>query len=117
MQNFDERIDNWTLGIVLYIMISGRFPFAGKNKKDVLKSISMGMFTFNHPPFQTASTEVKDLIAKLLTRNPNDRYTAFEALKHPFLNSEVSEDDPRQRKIDSQVLDRLHEYSYFTKYR
>lgn len=84
MQNFDTRIDNWCLGIILYIMICGKFPFAGKNKKEILESILNGALSFNHPPFKKSSMWVRDLIFKLLARNPNDRYLAHEALEHPW---------------------------------
>lgn len=56
----------WSLGVLLYILISGRSPFRGKNGIEIYNSIQKGIFTFNIEPFKHASVEVKDLISKLL---------------------------------------------------
>lgn len=101
LQNFDIRIDNWCLGIILYMMICGRFPFSGQNKKQILMAIMNGVFTFSHEPFKNASAEVKDLISKLLTRNPNDRYEACEAIIHPWVRRMHSENIDNQFTLDS----------------
>lgn len=97
LQNFDIRVDNWCLGIILYMMICGKFPFSGQNKKEILLSIMNGVFTYSHPPFMKASPEVKDLISKLLTRNPNDRYEACEAVVHPWVRL------VHEQKIDNNI--------------
>lgn len=108
MQQFDVRIDNWCLGIILYIMISGKFPFYGRNKKEVLESIMNGSISFSHPAFRTASPLVKDLIFKLLARNPNDRYLAIEALQHPWTESSPEGED---FKISIDTISRLKDFS------
>lgn len=110
LQNFDIRIDNWCLGIILYMMICGKFPFSGENKKQVLLSIMNGVFTFRHEPFKEASEEVKDLISKLLTRNPNDRYEACEAIQHPWIHLMSTDNLEDRYSIGSDAVKLLGEF-------
>jgi calcium-dependent protein kinase len=109
MQKADTRSDNWALGVVLYLLISGRFPFRGESIKATMRSIIHGAFTFDDPSFYEASFEVKDLISKLLTRNPNDRYTAYQGYHHPWVQRLVDEED-RHVVISPEVLDRMRDY-------
>ena len=109
MQKADMRSDNWALGVVLYLLISGRFPFKGDTIKSTIKSIVHGAFTFDDPAFHVASYEVKDLISKLLTRNPNDRYTAYQAYHHPWVQRIVDEEDSNL-VISQDVIIKLKEY-------
>lgn len=109
MGMFDTRIDNWSLGVILYVMISGKLPFSGKNRKDTFWSKMNGVLSFSHKPFRSASTEVKELIVGLLMRNPNDRYLALEVMQHPWVcNGAASEDI----KIPLEVIRSMHQYAY-----
>lgn len=63
--NYNHLCDNWSLGVVMYVMLSGSPPFYGKNNKDILKAVVGGVYTFNLKPFKVCSDEVKDLISKL----------------------------------------------------
>jgi calcium-dependent protein kinase len=54
------------MGVLLFIMLSGRPPFAGKDNKEIIKNVLKGQFSFDHPNFKAVSDEAKDLITKLL---------------------------------------------------
>lgn len=44
--NYDKECDIWSLGVVLYVMICGCYPFEGKNISEVLEKIKAGKYTF-----------------------------------------------------------------------
>ena len=82
---YDERIDFWQFGILLYEMLNGYTPFEDPDRnfhrvfsnivnEDVVYPIHM-------------SEEAKDLISKLLEKDPNDRLTNFNDIRdHKFFN-------------------------------
>ena len=77
--------DIWSSGVVLYIIVSGFFPFRGNNETELRKSIISG----NFPKLIDISENLKDLLDKLLEINPEKRITIDEILKHPWLNEDL----------------------------
>ena len=54
------------MGVVLYILLSGKVPFPGKNEMEIISNVLKGDFHFNHNAFKKVSEECNDLIKKLL---------------------------------------------------
>lgn len=52
----------------MYIMLSGRPPFGGKNNNEILNNVLHGSYDFKHQNWENISDEAKDLISKLLER-------------------------------------------------
>ena len=73
------------MGVVLYIMLSGKVPFPGRNELEIIGNVIKGEFHFNHDAFKTVSDECKDLICHLITKEPERRYSAEEAYNHPWI--------------------------------
>ncbi len=76
---YGKEVDNWACGVILYILLCGRPPFYGKDIQAILLSIKKGIFTLDREPFYKVGNEAKDLIAKLLVKDPAKRYTALKA--------------------------------------
>jgi hypothetical protein len=54
------------MGVVLYIMLSGKVPFPGRNEMEIIGNVIKGDYHFNHDAFKTVSEEGKHLIKSLL---------------------------------------------------
>ena len=70
----------------MYILLSGKVPFPGRNELEIISNVIKGEFHFNHEAFKTISNECKDLICRLLEKDAEMRYTAQQAFEHPWLS-------------------------------
>jgi calcium-dependent protein kinase len=73
------------MGVVMYIMLSGKPPFGGKNNNEILNSVLTGAYDFSAPQWNVISDEAKDLIKNLLQRQADMRFTSEEAFNHPWI--------------------------------
>ena len=74
--NYDEKCDLWSIGVILYMMISGRPPFDGVGEDAVIEQVEKGVVSFSSEHWSKKSKDVKDLIRKLLEKDPTKRFTA-----------------------------------------
>uniref|UniRef100_A0A1J3IY12 non-specific serine/threonine protein kinase n=1 Tax=Noccaea caerulescens TaxID=107243 RepID=A0A1J3IY12_NOCCA len=110
-QNYGKEIDVWSAGVMLYILLSGVPPFWGENEKTIFKAVLEGNLDLESSPWPSISESAKDLIRKMLARDPKRRITAAEALEHPWLTDSKISDKP----IDSAVLIRMKQFRAMNK--
>lgn len=84
-KDYDYRCDLWSVGVLLYFMLSHTFPFKGQSSKEIFRSIKKDNLCFNGLVWEGVSENAKDFISKLLVKSPDIRLSAVEALSHPFL--------------------------------
>lgn len=75
------------MGVVLYILLSGKVPFPGDSNKEIIENVMQGEYHFNHDGFKNVSGDVKDLISKLLVKDVEKRYSANDAYNHPWIQN------------------------------
>ena len=86
--NYNITCDIWSAGVVLYFLLSGRFPF-GHDKhsiQEVLEEIKKGKVYYFDDVWENVSDDAIDLINKCLVKQEN-RITAEEALEHPWITN------------------------------
>jgi tRNA A-37 threonylcarbamoyl transferase component Bud32 len=76
-----KMADMWALGVVLYVLLSGYYPFKASSDSELYCRISKGFY--NMP--EDLSVNAKQLISNLLVVDPLKRWTAEQALAHDFM--------------------------------
>ena len=84
---YGTEVDNWSLGVILFIILCGRPPFKSPNRdrKQMFIKICDGDYEFQPEYWSTISKSSQDLVTRFLTVDQKERITAKEALKHEWI--------------------------------
>jgi len=82
---YGQEVDLWSVGVITYLLLCGFPPFYGESLPEVFEQIMKAEYDFPEPYWNDISNEAKDLIKKLLVVDPKKRYSAKQALKHPWI--------------------------------
>ena len=77
---YDCAVDIWALGVLCYIMLSGKPPFKGRSKDEIFVQITSKQIAYTSDHWKNASKEAKAFLKKMLVRDPKARKTAEELL-------------------------------------
>lgn len=83
--SYGPEADLWSLGVTLYILLSGSPPFMAKKQKDLFQKIKVGVYDIETGPWRRISNKAKHLVCRMLCSDPSRRITAEEALVHPWI--------------------------------
>lgn len=78
--HYTEKCDVWSIGVILYILLCGYPPFNGPTNDDIMEAVCKGKYKFSHETFEYVSSEAKNVIKKMLTKNVDKRPSASEIL-------------------------------------
>ncbi|KAI8829827.1 kinase-like domain-containing protein [Chytriomyces cf. hyalinus JEL632] len=84
-RGYGREVDLWSIGVISYILLCGYPPFYDQNNAVLFRQIMSGRFEFDSPWWDNISKEAKDFIRRLLVLDPKQRYTAKQALAHPYI--------------------------------
>ncbi|GIL58203.1 hypothetical protein Vafri_13326 [Volvox africanus] len=91
--NYSLVVDEWAAGVMLYLLLSGRYPFWDCKREDldkklpayqVMLAVCSAPIAFSGPEWYEISRDARDLLSQLLDRNPVTRLTADRALRHSW---------------------------------
>ena len=85
---YGTSVDLWSIGCLLYMLLGGYPPFAGKNHRELFRKIRAADFVFHEAYFGKVSDSAKNLISSLLTVNTAYRWTAQRALQADWFQKE-----------------------------
>ncbi|KAL8036466.1 hypothetical protein ABFS82_12G157900 [Erythranthe guttata] len=111
-KRYGPEADVWSAGVIIYILLSGVPPFWGESEQEIFEEVLNGDVDFTSDPWPKISESAKDLVKKMLLRDPRKRLTAHQVLCHPWVQVDgVAPDKP----LDSAVLSRLTQFSAMDK--
>ena len=111
--NYDEKYDLWSIGVIMYLLLSGRLPFSGGNDMEINEKILKGIYDLKISAFKNISIEAIDLIKSLLVVNPLGRINAKDALNHIwFKKLKIKElfNEIRNKNTIQNLLENLKNY-------
>ncbi|KAG4952959.1 hypothetical protein JHK87_038553 [Glycine soja] len=111
-RSYGKEADIWSAGVILYILLSGVPPFWAETEKGIFDAILQGHIDFESSPWPSISNSAKDLVRKMLIKDPKKRITAAQVLEHPWLKEGGNASD---KPIDSAVLSRMKQFRAMNK--
>lgn len=86
---YDQKCDAWSAGVVMYILLSGQYPFRAKTKDELLHRIRKEPVSFKDKQWKKISKEAKTLLAELLRKRVETRCEVIQALEHAWLQKDM----------------------------
>ncbi|KAJ8425295.1 hypothetical protein Cgig2_018999 [Carnegiea gigantea] len=86
-REYDEKVDVWSAGVILYIMLGGAPPFYGETVEETFDAVLRANLRFPFRVFRSVSPQAKDLIRKMLCKDVSRRFSAEQVLRHPWVTS------------------------------
>ena len=86
---YTQMCDNWSLGVMLYIMLFAEPPFKGRTNYEIFQNTKEKLIDFSDPKFNAISSDLVFLLDQLLKKDPSQRITLTDALRSPWFNPVV----------------------------
>ena len=108
---FVKASDIWSIGVIMFILVTGKQPFWGKNKEEVLYKVENGLYDKKILNRSKCSNSVKDLIRRMLVLQPEKRITIETCLEHSWFkqfenNSDIS------LLFSEEIVESLRQFQY-----
>jgi calcium-dependent protein kinase len=108
--NYNEKADVWSCGIILYTMLCGHPPFRGTKEEEIKQKILKGKLDFPGKEWNKVSREAVDFVCDLLTYDPNNRISAEKALNNPWLIKMLKCENEEDNILDSNIMQNLMKF-------
>ncbi|KAK4365980.1 hypothetical protein RND71_013860 [Anisodus tanguticus] len=79
-RNYSEKVDIWSAGVILYIMLAGVPPFYGDSATEIFEAVLRANLRFPTRLFHSVSPAAKDLLRRMLSKDVSRRFSAEQVL-------------------------------------
>ena len=98
---YDNKCDLWSIGVIMYQLLYGEFPYKGKNQVALLENIkNLGLNALKQP----VDKKLKDLIFSLLVRDPRERISWNDYFNHPFFTMKEEDNNSNTKISNNQII-------------
>jgi Ca2+-binding EF-hand superfamily protein len=111
--NFTPQADMWSLGVIVFCMLSGYMPFTG-SEQNQLQNIVAGKYSMKKEKWGYLSKEAVEFTRCLLKVDPKKRLTAQQSLEHPFISNKHF---GNKLQVDSTVVEAMCDFGHHAKFR
>lgn len=111
-RRYGPECDLWSLGVILYVLLSGLPPFWGQSDREIFSMIMKADLDLETAPWPTLSDAAKDLVTGLLQRDVRKRLTLEQVRQSPWLKDMGALPDAPLPPI---VVQRMHAFSAMTR--
>ncbi|CAI5508220.1 unnamed protein product [Closterium sp. Naga37s-1] len=111
-RRYSKEADIWSMGVILYILLSGVPPFWADTEQGIFEAVLRGQMNFAVQPWPSISSDAKHLIQSMCCLDPARRLTAYQVLSHPWVAQDGVAPD---RLLDAGVISRLKQFSAMNK--
>uniref|UniRef100_A0A2P2MYD2 Protein kinase domain-containing protein n=1 Tax=Rhizophora mucronata TaxID=61149 RepID=A0A2P2MYD2_RHIMU len=84
---YGEKVDVWSAGVVLYIMLAGFPPFHGETAVEIFGAVLRGNLRFPPRAFHSVSSGLKELLRRMLCKDVSKRLSAEQVLRHQWVTN------------------------------
>ena len=106
---YSPKSDIWSVGIIIYLMLTDKFPFVNSKEYDVFEMIEEGKYNTQLLDDCECSEEAKDLVKKILVKDPDKRPSASDIMDHPWIKKHYKKRD--SHLINRDTLGTLKEFA------
>ena len=90
--DYTKSCDIWSMGVILFMMLSGRVPFGGNDDEEIQEAVASAKLKFHSATWEGISPDAIDLCQKMMNRNEPERLTCKGVLDHVWMKgAEVKE--------------------------
>uniref|UniRef100_A0A3Q2PX69 CaM kinase-like vesicle-associated b n=1 Tax=Fundulus heteroclitus TaxID=8078 RepID=A0A3Q2PX69_FUNHE len=110
-QRYGRPVDCWAIGVITYILLSGNPPFYDEtddddyenHDKNLFRKILAGDYEFDSPYWDEISDSAKNLVARLMEVDQDQRLTAQEAINHEWISGGAASDKNIKENVCAQI--------------